>query len=774
MNGLSVAKRSSSDRLARFRSASRTFLSCARKDAAQVPDQAVLDWLREVHGILGPVPAAVEVNPVDAGLAKSCRSRRRRKKTRVRDILSVESWNSLRGKEGHAARRIFADSLGRYLASRIAASTYRPWIQNLGGVDFPVHSDLATLRSRWDQASLIDLHRSLEAAGLFDQLVSDPRYGIPATSLTDTNPDMRRQWVTDSCMAGFTQRRIAPELWCRSMVTNAAFHLIPANVAAVLKTVRNPDWYRFGPAQHGVAHIFLPRPKNSFDEGLCWDERHQVPLLESMREDRCWGNRKRLESQALMAYWLSETLMVASFVSSDDRYPGGMSPAWGFRWHHMTERQKEYVIEALQLLMMYLLAVQWDGAEYDFAAPSVSSWEEAPLSGGCASDTGYMVDAVKSFRRLLMGSAFSGNSVIDYLRQRLRRIEIRGAESALAQSPFADFRQKEVLDAYIEAGERKLAEMAISPVVRAMSGNGSAVPWGIRQYADRGPDSSLALLAAHHETFSQNPFWDAAVRWGIVRFLEEHLMDRNPECRFGMKRYSTYQVADPQSDMLVEVFDSYINLDFHPSLIFPGLFQPGFEAVVAAECERIRSRGLPEPSLSPRDIFLRRTAERLATAKGVQRVMDTKKLQHMAARQHLALPEWSAQWSIGPTASVMALAKAKINLLSYIRANGIEAHSRELLLRIEGGLVRMINLCAAMIVKDRDSEGKPVFRADGTKLPRPYNIMEAFQACRTVDGDIRWIPGEHTLPWSASQLDAGLRLAATAAGLEEAVVRTVY
>ena len=98
------------------------------------------------------------------------------------------------------------------------------------------------------------------------------------------------------------------------------------------------------------------------------------------------------------------------------------------------------------------------------------------------------------------------------------------------------------------------------------------------------------------------------------------------------------------------VFDSYLNLGFHHALLFPVLFAPWFTSMIDVEESRLSRTGLPGNELTPRDqvIAVRRAVScRLGPSLRSQR---TRRGKTMVERQHLSLPDWTAQWTIGPTA----------------------------------------------------------------------------------------------------------------------------
>ena len=728
---------------------------------------AALGFLRDHHGLTAHLPAKVRINVQT--LAQSDLPRRGKHINRtvdvhLRDCLDLDQLDGLKdrfGAPGDAARGVFLDAFQRYLRTRIAATDYQPWNQTVDERTYVVHNDLVTLHANWGHQALRELSTQLRDNQVFALEFPDERFGLARTSATTTNPDMLRQWTLDSCMLWKLQADQRPDLWPRSLITNCGFHITPENVAAARRTVDRPKWFREGDAKCGIAHIFLPSPTHHRNEGLRWNERDGVAELGSIEQDPAWGNRQRLESQAILVHRACSTLAASG--------PG--SPhVWRFPWETMTEMQKQYVIKAIQVVMPYLLAVQWDGKQFDFRAPTVSSWEEAPFPGGCASDTGFMVDAAKSLRRLLA----AGDTVPAEVLQRLKDHCSTEWDRRLRRSPFADFRRPGVLDSYIAAGEACLSRMVVQPIVAwidhvSLAGIGSSVPTGIKQFQCREADTSLCVLAAHHESFSANPLWDALIRYGLVRFAETHLTSSRFASPAGLWRYGAYSVpvADGGNEV---VFDSYLNLGFHHALLVPGMFAPWFASMIDVEESRLLSRGLPGNEVTPRDQLIRRAAERFRTIRSAAELRskkDATSIKTMVERQHLSLPEWTAQWTIGPTASVMALAKAKRGILQVVKTHGRDEQVLAALRAVEVSLVKMLNLSLSTIVGNKDSARKPVFRADGTTLPARYNVMEAFQVALDVSGNERLIPGEHTLPWSSSQLFQGIELASMAAAEAE-------
>jgi hypothetical protein len=133
---------------------------------------------------------------------------------------------------------------------------------------------------------------------------------------------------------------------------------------------------------------------------------------------------------------------------------------------------------------------------------------------------------------------------------------------------------------------------------------------------------------------------------------------------------------------------------------------------------------------------------------------DASSVELLTERQLLSEPDSAAQWTIGLSASLQALAKAKLSLINA------GAKETPLFASIEETLVDIINRNIAAI-PGKLSDEVPL-RADGTPLPL-YQVMEAFEAIIDLNGERKFIPGAHTLPWSTAQLFDGLCLAEEAA-----------
>jgi hypothetical protein len=259
--------------------------------------------------------------------------------------------------------------------------------------------------------------------------------------------------------------------------------------------------------------------------------------------------------------------------------------------------------------------------------------------------------------------------------------------------------EKEKLAAWITAGRDFVAARVVSPLERGES----PIQNPIRPY-----DTSLTLLAASAYTFfPEDPVRDAIVRYSIVKSCIAELLGAN-----GMRRYNQY-VLDGN-----KLHDSYLNILYH---------MPAIERAVVLQ--------------------------RSGTSRDFGST-DASSVELLQERQLLSDPESAAQWTIGLSASLQALTKAKLTLFS---AN---ASNTDLFASIEETLVDMINRNIAAI--PGKLSGETPLRADGTPLPL-YQVMEAYEAIIDLNGERKFVPGAHTLPWSTAQLFDGLRLAEEAA-----------
>jgi hypothetical protein len=252
---------------------------------------------------------------------------------------------------------------------------------------------------------------------------------------------------------------------------------------------------------------------------------------------------------------------------------------------------------------------------------------------------------------------------------------------------------------WIAAGRDFIFDRIVRPIERG----GAPI-----QNPARPLDTSLTLLAASDYTFCvHDPARDAAIRYEIIHSCSAALLGPN-----GMRRYNEFTLAGHT------IHDSYLNILYHMPAV-----------------ERARALGITG---SIRDFGS----------------SDASSLELLTERQALSNPDYAAQWTIGLSASIQALAKAKLSLLAA------DMRSSDLLHRVDSALTDMINRTIAAI-PGKLSDQAPL-RSDGSPLPL-YQVMEAYEAIIDLNGRHIFVPGAHTLPWSTAQLFDGLRLAEEAA-----------
>lgn len=230
------------------------------------------------------------------------------------------------------------------------------------------------------------------------------------------------------------------------------------------------------------------------------------------------------------------------------------------------------------------------------------------------------------------------------------------------------------------------------------------------QTPQRPYDTSLMLLAASPYTFYRNaPLSDARARFELVRKTKQALMGEH-----GMRRYNEFTLEG------TEFHDSYLNVGFH----FP-------------DKERRKALGIQQGS----------GKEYGST--------DASSLDALQDRQALSKPEYAAQWGLGLSASLQALARAKRDVLTHIETTGkASPEAKHLLKGINEELLDSLNRNIAAIPGPLKA-GQTIIRSDGTPL-KPYQPIEAYEAVPTKKNGVKWIPGAHTLPWHAAQLYDGL------------------
>ena len=696
----------------------------------------------------------------------------------IDNLVSDECLKKLAGSEnGVHGLRYILDLIRRECRADVFASQMKLWSHVVRGRKVTAWNGVVKLKDTWGLEDLKIVYDDLNQADLFKLDVIDQNSCLPRTSSSTYNPDMsQRFWVSDTCYGGLLQRRQAPEQWKKALLTISAFHLNQANLSAVKKTISNPDWYRKGEWWNGVAHIFLLHDIHGNGGGAKWE--NGIPVPNSLREDPAWGNRKRLESQALTLQRILETIIAGTVENEPNASLRTHYRKWGVNWATQEQEVKNILLSSIKVIASYLLSVQWNGYAYDMLAPTVSSWEEIPIFGGCTSDVAFMVDAFRLLHRVLFDKEFEK---FETLREELRS-SVAGHEGhdyyeMLHKCKYADFRIEDNILKFIKAGERYLSERVIKPASKVLDSQSRASAFGLAQSEVRPMDTSLCLLA-YHRFFDPNPARHGNTIQKVLLDVYRSLGHSNRNKNLGFRRYGQYQSSADENGNSYWLIDSYQGLRFVLGLIAPNLVRHHFAELVSDDYSKIAPfmdcRINDFDSASPRDMLVRYGYEKFCGPQSVT-LAETKKDAmspwDLYQRQQFQLPEWSPYWTIGPSASLIGLAKAKISVLTRVMQNsGWSEVLSNLYTEIQELLDEITNLNLKTIVANKDNpgdggEGRPILRADGSELPCKLNVMECFQAVLTSEGKVAFLPGDHTLMWSMVQVEKGLRLSIEAAEL---------
>ncbi|NQY79114.1 MAG: hypothetical protein HRT47_02260 [Candidatus Caenarcaniphilales bacterium] len=404
---------------------------------------------------------------------------------------------------------------------------------------------------------------------------------------------------------------------------------------------------------------------------------------------------RRVVSTAMFLLSILETLEAG--INSDE---------WGFDYGaDFNEQNREIVFKAIFNLITFLMSINWNVRHnlYDGNSPTTSLWGEIVYWDGASLDTAYTALALEKFCSLVFSERFSETTAIVDLK--------KAVNEYVGDLPFyANCLNESYVRMLIQACTSKVYEWVVKPILYEHT---QAI-----HNEENKLDSSLALLAASDYRFSEDVFLDAEIRAHIVKSLHMGLADG---C--GMKRYNRFLREDYVTGNNVKIFDSHLNLNGYITTNLTPLAQ-----IVLGQKPEVAQ-------VSPK--FFSTT--------------------EFTKRQKIAKPEYSAQWSLGPSACIQALAKAKMKLVSHIKKIKIAPPETEVKLKeIDIMLAHFINHSLSIIAGMKDVD---MLRVDGTELPNKYNIMESYQAISDLAGKVKWIPGGNTSAWTMAQLYDGLQLA---------------
>jgi hypothetical protein len=544
--------------------------------------------------------------------------------------------------------------------------------------DYVLNNAVFRPLTQWQPHVVAEYLAFLQDHGTFD-FGMHPQSGLLETSDT-LQAHMHRQWITDSCMGGWWQRSVQPTMWQRNMATQAGVMQHPSVKQAVQAAQQNPDWYRKGPVENGIFHLYFP-------DSLVWDAQGTL-IPEHVRTDATWHNCKRLESQAQLLYYLATTSLASPLLTTTASHP------WGFEIAFWDSPSASHVIDTMIDLTRYLVAVTTDPAtgKPNFVTPSAGAWEEYPFPQGMTSDAAWIVLALETVANLT---------------------QVAGAYGPLVRLPQA--LAGIAFDAWIAAGRDYIHQRITVPL---QSGQAPV------QTPDRPDDMCLLLLAGSPYVFDLNdPIADVKIRLGLVRHSKQAL--QGP---YGIRRFNHYHIEG------LDLHDNYLNY----AAQFPRAFYAHWLGITLTPDEAYPIAG--EDASAPATLI-----DRQLTSRWV----------------------YSAQWGLGQSAALQAMARARQTLLALDPQAGAMQPSQNptesppapleqcLFKQVTTELLDSLNRCLAAIPGPLHDQSPLILRADGSPCP-PYAAMEAWQVVPDEKGQAVWLPGANTLPWHAAQLYDGL------------------
>lgn len=408
-----------------------------------------------------------------------------------------------------------------------------------------------------------------------------------------------------------------------------------------------------------------------------------------------WIHPRRVESQALLLLNILETIEA-----------GIHHEAWGFNYSEdFNEQNREIIFKAIYNLLTFLMSINWNSKHnmYDANAPTSSSWEEIIFWEGVSLDTAYTYLALDKFCKLVFNENYSRTNAIIDLKNTLNNLIVNCND-------YANCLNESQVRMLMQACNSKIYEWVVKPILYDKTQPIHSPENKI--------DTSLVLLASSNYRFSEDVILDTEIRKNIVDLCDNLLADD-----YGMRRYNKFTREDIVAGTYVKIFDSYLNINSQTI----NEVTPIAQIMVGQKADIVQL----VPKHSSTTEFLK--------------------------RQKLAKADFSAQWSIGTTASLKALAKSKINLISQSKTiKYLSPQAENLIKEIDIKIAHYINKTLALVAGFKD---KDMIRADGNKLGRSYSILEAYQAVTDLTGKTKWLPGAHTLSWSAAQFYSGLKLA---------------
>ena len=250
---------------------------------------------------------------------------------------------------------------------------YKPVTRIFSDYQIPIHYRLINqfLQEKYSPSTFSSLFKEASANGVF-RVWLDPESGFIRTTNAAESPYMNNfQWVTDSIELKPLAKRHYPQQWPIMLLRIASFYQQPSEQQALISTLENPDWYRKGSINNGIAHVFEPL---------------------SLSRNPDWIDNKRLGSHAAAMKAFCEQL-------EDSLVPEKLSDFGSEQWP-----QAELILgKTIGELASYLKAIvtKPDGTVDYKQATTCGAWEELAFTESLTSEMNAIRDSFIALKHLL-------------------------------------------------------------------------------------------------------------------------------------------------------------------------------------------------------------------------------------------------------------------------------------------------------------------------------------------------------------------------------------
>ena len=312
------------------------------------------------------------------------------------------------------------------------------------------------------------------------------------------------------------------------------------------------------------------------------------------------------------------------------------------KFHFENEHSNQLIRKILHNLARYILSINFNRelGDFDFKAPTNSSWEEVVFEEGGSFDAAVCILGLERLRDLISESEKDKN-LETYLFDDSPEYNLDGTPH------YANYLNLENLDKAISNGKALINEW----VVEASIKNNEALQNPIRK-----ADTTIFLLVATDYKFSDDPLENIKISNQILKANISQLAGES-----GFRRYNEFIFLD------YKCFDSYINLDYQ-------LFNE------VRELARIIS-----------------TKE----ANDSDEEASTDELRDFVERQELCSAECAAEWTIGTTAALQAVSK-NLQALKELKLDTEAA--KELQTETKLIFNYCLNMCLSQIAGDSEKQ----------------------------------------------------------------------